>query len=156
MPPLISVCVYTHNRARLLPRVLESICAQTLPQSEFEVIVVDNRSTDDTCSVVEGFFRRILNLRYLYEEKIGSAVARNRCWREASGEQVAFIDDDGKAPPDWLRVAAKVIRELAPDLFGGPIYPFYEAPKPDWFRDDYGAYSLGLQARFLMSPMNIS
>jgi len=151
MTLLFSICLYTHNRAQLLAQALESIGAQSLPQDQFEIIVVDNRSTDDTLQTVEAFARRYKNLRYCYEEHLGSANARNRGWREANGEVVGFIDDDGKAPPEWLSVAARVARERSPDLFGGPINPFYDAPKPDWFRDAYGILSPGGASRFLTS-----
>jgi glycosyltransferase involved in cell wall biosynthesis len=114
--------------------------------------VVDNRCTDDTRLVVEDFVRRFPNLRYFYEEQLGSSNARNRGWREARGDVVAFMDDDGKAPPKWLSVAARVVQAQSPDLFGGPIYPIYDAPKPAWFRDDYGTLSPGGQSRYLNSP----
>lgn len=152
MPLLFSICLYTHNRAQLLAQALESVCAQTLPADQFEIIVVDNRSTDDTRPVVEKFASRFKNLRYCYEEHLGSANARNRGWREARGQVIGFIDDDGKAPHEWLNVAARVVRTYSPDLFGGPIYPFYDAPKPDWFRDAYGTLTPSGPSRFLDSP----
>ena len=46
-------------------------------------------------------------------------------------------------PPDWLCIAAEVIRLRSPDLFGGPFYPIYARPKPAWFKDEYGTFSLG-------------
>jgi glycosyltransferase involved in cell wall biosynthesis len=152
MAPIFSVCFYTHNRSRLLAQALESVCAQTLQPDQFEVIVVDNRSTDDTRPLVEDFAGRFPNLRYCYEERLGISSARNRGWREAAAGVVAFMDDDGQAPPEWLSVAARVLQDHAPDLFGGPIYPRYDAPKPAWFRDDYGTLSPGGQGRFLDSP----
>jgi len=151
MTLLFSICLYTHNRARLLAQVLESVCTQTLPADQFEIIVVDNRSTDNTHSIIEDYSRRFTNLRTIYEEQLGSAVARNRGWREASGDFVGFIDDDGKAPPEWLSVAARVIRDQAPDLFGGPIYPFFETSKPDWFKEAYGTFTVLGESRFLAS-----
>lgn len=151
MTLLFSVCLYTRNRARLLIQALESVCVQTLPPEQYEVIVVDNGSTDDTRSVVEGFTGRIHNLRYFYEARAGSGRARNRGWQEAIGEVAAFIDDDGKAPANWLRVAAQVFTDYAPDLFGGPIQPFYQTSKPKWFKDQYGVLSTGGAARWLVS-----
>jgi glycosyltransferase involved in cell wall biosynthesis len=153
MAPIFSVCLYTHNRSRLLAQALESICAQTLPAEEFEIVVVDNRCTDDTRLVVEDFANRFPSLSYFYEEQLGSSKARNRGWREASGDMIAFMDDDGRAPPEWLEVAARVVQARSPDLFGGPIYPFYDASRPAWFRDDYGTLSPGGQSRFLVSPV---
>jgi glycosyltransferase involved in cell wall biosynthesis len=151
MTLLFSVCLYTHNRASLLAQALDSISSQTLQPDQFEIIVVDNRSTDDTRQVVNGFNQRFSNLRYCFEEQLGSANARNRGWREATGEFVGYIDDDGKAPPEWLSVAAKVVQDQDPDLFGGPIYPFFDAPKPVWFKDAYGTFTVLGESRFLAS-----
>jgi glycosyltransferase involved in cell wall biosynthesis len=151
MTLLFSVCLYTHNRADLLAQALESISNQALPPDQFEIIVVDNHSTDGTRRVVEDYSRRFTNLSYHYEEQLGSASARNRGWREAKGEYIGFIDDDGKAPPEWLSVAARVVRQQGPDLFGGPIYPFYDMPKPGWFKDTYGTFTVLGESRYLTS-----
>lgn len=151
MSLLFSVCLYTHNRARLLAQALDSVCLQTLPTDEFEIIVVDNGSTDNTRQVVEDFASRFTHLSYFHEEQLGSARARNRGWQEASGDVIGFIDDDGRAPPEWLGVAARVVQRHSPDLFGGPIFPFYEATKPEWFHDAYGSLSPGGVSRFLTS-----
>jgi glucosyl-dolichyl phosphate glucuronosyltransferase len=151
MALLFSVCLYTHNRAALLAQALDSLCNQTLPADQFEIIVVDNRSTDNTRQVVEGFCVRLPGLSYHYEERLGSASARNRAWREAKGVYIGFIDDDGKAPPDWLSVAAGVVCQQGPDLFGGPIYPIYDAPKPGWYKDEYGTFTVLGESRYLTS-----
>jgi glucosyl-dolichyl phosphate glucuronosyltransferase len=150
---LFSVVTYTYNREKLLAQVMESICSQSVPFHLYEVIVVDNRSTDDTRKVVESFAARFSNVRYIREEKQGSSAARNRGWKEAIGEYVAFIDDDAKAPAEWLQVAQSVIHDQAPDVFGGPVYPFYISPKPVWYKDEYGTLSNGDQPR-LLSGMN--
>lgn len=148
----LSVCLYTYNRQHLLAQALESICVQELPPEQYEVIVVDNASTDDTRRVVEDYASRFNHLSYYFEEQPGSATARNRGWREARGEVVGFMDDDGSAPPEWLNVATRVMRQHSPDLFGGPILPVYEASKPEWFKDAYGTLSPGGASRFLASP----
>jgi glycosyltransferase involved in cell wall biosynthesis len=148
---LISVVTYTYNRADILKNLLESICSQTLDPESFEFIVVDNHSTDRTKSLVELFCSRCNNFRYVFEEKIGTSLARNRGWQEAKGEYIAFIDDDGKAPPDWLDTAMVIIQEMQPDVFGGPVLPYYTSPKPIWFQDKYATISKGELARPLES-----
>jgi glucosyl-dolichyl phosphate glucuronosyltransferase len=151
MSLLISVCIYTFNRARLLEQALESVCNQTLPVELYEVIVIDNCSTDDTWEVVKSFEKRVINLRYSYEEHQGISHARNRGWKEANGVYVGYLDDDGVSPPDWLANASELINQITPDLFGGPFYPIYDTPKPVWYKDEYGAFSLGDDARELNS-----
>jgi glycosyltransferase involved in cell wall biosynthesis len=146
---LFSVVTYTYNREKLLAQVMESICSQSVPFHLYEVIVVDNRSTDGTRTVVESFAARFPNVRYTWEEKQGCSAARNRGWKEAVGDYIAYIDDDAKAPADWLRVAESVIRDQNPDVFGGPVYPFYLAPKPVWYKDEYSTFGNGDQSRVL-------
>jgi len=145
---MISVVVCTYNRADLLKGALESLCEQTLHPSEYEVIVVDNNSSDNTYEVVAGF-DHFGNVRYCTETRQGLSHARNRGWNEARGEYVGYLDDDCKAPTDWLTMARDVIRRLSPAVFGGPYSPFYSAPRPAWFKDHYGSSHKGEEARAL-------
>ncbi len=153
---LISVVVCTYNRSRLLKIMLDSLCQQELESSRFEVIVVDNNSQDDTRQVVEQFQKRLPQLRYILEMEQGLSNARNRGWREAGGEYVAYVDDDCKASPEWLKRAACVIGEVAPDVFGGPYYAYYLTDKPAWFKDDYGTNVLTEKARLLNAKEYLS
>jgi glycosyltransferase involved in cell wall biosynthesis len=143
---LISVIICTYNRAALLAMVLETVCRQTLAQSEYEVIVVDNNSSDDTPAVCEKFAEHCCNLRSVVEYQQGLSHARNRGWQEAQGDYVAYIDDDCTAPEGWLAVAGEIIQHTAPDVFGGPYFAFYQTPKPAWFRDSYGSWQPAEQA----------
>jgi len=145
----ISIVIYTRDRKNLLALILESICDQTVPADLYEIVVVDNGSTDGTRNFVEQFAVDFPNVRYFCEEKPGSSAARNRCWKEALGNYVAFIDDDGKAPPEWLDVAESVIHSQSPDVFGGPVYPFFLSPKPGWYKDEYATFTNGNQPRRL-------
>jgi glucosyl-dolichyl phosphate glucuronosyltransferase len=146
---LISVVTYTYNRAGILATLLESIYSQNLSSEMFEFVVVDNHSTDQTRELVNSFCSRYGNIHYFYEERLGASSARNRGWQEARGEYIAFIDDDGKAPPGWLEVAAGIIQDVKPDLFGGPVLPYYVSKKPLWFKDEYAIRQQGELARQL-------
>ena len=145
---LISVVVCTFNRAGLLAEAIDTLCHQTLDPSLYEIIVVDNNSTDDT-GVVMGNFLGRGNVRYCLEPQQGLSHARNRGWRKAQGEYVAYVDDDCRMPSQWLAVATEVITNLSPGIFGGPFFALYNSPKPAWFRDSYGSYSLGDEPRSL-------
>lgn len=140
---LISVIICTYNRAALLQTAIQSVCEQSLDQSQYEVLIIDNHSTDTTRLVVEAFFERWPNVRYFFEATQGLAYARNRGWQEAKGEYVAYLDDDGKAPPAWLQVAQQIIEQQAPLEFGGPFLAYYTTPKPSWWRDPYDANHSG-------------
>src|SRR5881296_1050143 len=93
----LTVLVCTHNRADLLRGALES-----LEPTRFEVLVVDNASTDATPAVVaECAARAKIEIRCARETELGLDAARNRGLREAAGEFVAFLDDDARARHDW-------------------------------------------------------
>ena len=145
MNPLISVVVCTHNRAELLAGALRALHAQELDDSVFEILVIDNNSTDVTREVAAGF----PGVRYIHEPRVGLSHARNRGFAEARGEYVAYTDDDCEPPPQWLAVAKDVITEHAPEVFGGPYRAFYRSPKPAWYKDEYGSREPGPGARFL-------
>lgn len=97
--PLFSVVIPSHNRASLLPRSIGSVLTQTMP--DFELLVVDDGSTDDTREVV----RRINDprLRYVWREQAGAAAARNFGAHLAAGRFLTFLDSDDEALPHWLQ-----------------------------------------------------
>lgn len=157
MTLLFSVIVCTHNRSNMLKGCLESLCRQTLDKSKYEVIVVDNNSTDDTRQVTERFLGQG-NVRYVSEMQLGLSHARNRGVREALGRYVAYIDDDARAAVNWLEDAEGVIEALQSrlDVLGGPCYPFYTSPKPDWFDGKYETRSFGKLPKYLNNHEYIS
>ena len=101
---MYSVVLATHNRARRLEALLRSLREQTIGTSSFEVVVVDDGSTDDTSTVLaDERARGALDLRVLRHERArGPAVARDAGWRVARGELIAFTDDDCVLTPEWL------------------------------------------------------
>ena len=147
--PLISVVICTYNRVDIFVDALKTMCNQTLDALFYEVIVVDNNSSDNTAHVAKDFCERFSNVRYCLESKQGLSHARNRGWREAQGEYVAYIDDDCKVPEQWLAVAKDIIERFSPGVFGGPAYAFYKTPKPRWFKDSYGSHEPFKDARIL-------
>jgi glycosyltransferase involved in cell wall biosynthesis len=151
--PEISIVIATFNRAELLAGALESLAEQTLDRSRYEIVVVDNGSTDETPTVVAEFQRTHPQLRTLLvpEKRRGLGRARNTGDDHAAGRLVAFLDDDARAEQDWLEKALSCFGEVNPTplAVGGPIRPFYLAPKPDWFKDEYEIRSWGEEPRFL-------
>src|SRR5262249_19023073 len=98
----MSVIIPTLNRADLLASALASLEKQTLAKARFEVIVVDDGSTDGTEAVCRRFARR-LRLKYLRQSHRGIAAAKNAGIRSANGEVLFFFDDDDVADPNLLR-----------------------------------------------------
>ena len=146
--PFISVVVCTFNRSDLLYDALRSLAEQTTDNDRYEVIIIDNNSTDNTEIVSKDFTDSQDNFRYIKEVNQGLSCARNRGYEEARGSYVAYMDDDAKADKDWLVHANAVIESKAPHIFGGPHYPFFLNHKPEWFKDDFETNSLG-KSRFL-------
>jgi glycosyltransferase involved in cell wall biosynthesis len=96
--PSLSAILGTFNRAELLSRALDSILGQTLERSDFEVIVIDDGSSDDTRKVVESFERR-LSLRYAYQANAGLASAKNHGIYCSRARHLLFLDDDDICSP---------------------------------------------------------
>jgi len=103
----------------------------------WEVIVVDNNSTDDTAKVVEAYqanWPEYCPLRYCLEPKQGAAFARKRAFKEARGELVAFLDDDNLPAPDWVEAAyAFALAHPKAGAYGSQIYGAFEVTPPKNF-----------------------
>jgi GT2 family glycosyltransferase len=129
---MISAVVCTYNRARLLRQMLESFFAQPdLESQEYELIVVDNNSSDATPSVVEACGPRP-GLRYVLEKRQGLSCARNRGTEEAHGDIVAFLDDDVIVGDHWLTALQACFEATHADAVGGRSHLTYEAHPPAW------------------------
>jgi glycosyltransferase involved in cell wall biosynthesis len=96
---MISVIVPVWNAGRFLPQVIEALEGQDFPAGEYEILLVDNGSTDDSVAIIHRYPR----VRFLHEPRRGSYAARNRAAMEARGDLHAFIDADRVAGKGWLR-----------------------------------------------------
>ena len=101
----VSVIIPTYNYARFLPRAIESVLNQTC--QDFEIIVVDDGSTDNTKEVLMPFMGRI---RYIYEDNRGISGARNRGIRESKGTYIAFLDSDDTWASEKLAVQLNIFK----------------------------------------------
>ena len=132
----LTILVCTHNRADLLRGALESLERQSLARSRFEVLVVDNASTDATSAVVAKCAARDrIDIRSVREEELGLDAARNRGIREAAGDIVAFLDDDARARDDWADEIVRGFERHDAPILGGRVDLAWEAPRPAWFSD---------------------
>jgi len=148
--PLVSVIVCTYNRANVLAGCLESLVGQTSVKDQFEVIVVDNNSTDATQEIARTFSDKVNYVRVITEFKQGLSNARNRGYREAAGRYVAYIDDDAMAYPDWIyQIISFASRHPEIQVFGGPYYAFSLVQIPEWFPPEYGSSVLGTDERHI-------
>lgn len=149
--PILSVVVSTFNRSWLLATCLESLAKQSLNPELFEVLVINNNSTDDTDGVVGGFLEVMKNLKLVHEPIQGLSNARNRGWREASGRYVAYLDDDARADSFWCEkiLAAFLSSKTSVLAVGGKVRPWYECAPPAWFDEHFELRSWGEKPCFL-------
>lgn len=150
-PYKVSAVICSYNRARFIINAVESIFNQDFDKRLYEVIVVDNNSTDNTVALLETYKAQhpAYNFRYFVETNQGVAYARTRCAKEAQGEIVAFLDDDSTAQPGWLSSIVSFFDEH-PETYsvGGKITPKFLTGIPDW----YSKYFFGLVGNFDQGP----
>ncbi|MFH0802989.1 MAG: glycosyltransferase [bacterium] len=137
MALLISIVICTHNRAPLLKGTLLSFTAQDVSKDDFEIVVVDDGSTDGTAAVVQEISSPV-SIRYFRQEHGGRSAARNRGIREARGDIVLFVDDDTLAPPVFLSEHLRFHKCHPRSVVRGPIVNITEYRIPE-------TYVLGLR-----------
>jgi glycosyltransferase involved in cell wall biosynthesis len=155
--PEIAAIICTHNREPYLGAAIDSLLTQDC--TDYEIIVVDNASSDRTKEVVE---QRLDNplVKYVYEPELGLSVARNRGAKETKAKILAYLDDDAEASSQWLRIIAQAYRDnekLA--IAGGKvtlILPEAIDSLPKWLSTEMagalGSYDLGAEIIYLDNP----
>jgi glucosyl-dolichyl phosphate glucuronosyltransferase len=133
----ISAVVCTRDRSAYLSQCLRAFEKQTLAQRRFEVVIVDNGSSDDTARVAAAFCDRHPNFRYHFEPRAGLSIARNIGIAASSAEIVAFTDDDAEPDPTWLERILGRFQEHPHDvgIVGGDVVPIWEGERPDWLTE---------------------
>ncbi len=134
--PFFSVIICTYNRANLLPRALDSLLTQTY--RNFEVLIIDDGSTDDTYSVAKKYLNEDFSIRYFYHKNRGLPLSRNVGILAAVGKFITFLDSDDEYAPNHLELHKKIIDDN-PDIdfiygnvqiIGNPYVPdFYDINK---------------------------
>lgn len=125
----------TYNRDKYIGQTLQSVCDQKYPDNNYEIIVIDNNSTDNTASICEEFRAEYpnKNFRYFKEMNQGLSFALNRGIKEAQGEYLIFVDDDETIIPQHLERLDNHLRTYPEAvLCGTPVIPVYEIPEPKW------------------------
>lgn len=138
MPKRITAAICTYNRAEILSDAIQSLLSQTVSPDQYEIIVIDNHSTDHTAAVVRAWQEShgTERVRLLHEPHLGLSHARNAAVQAATGEIIALMDDDGVAEAGWLAELMKAY-ETFPDAWaiGGKIVPVWEGERPSWLTD---------------------
>jgi glycosyltransferase involved in cell wall biosynthesis len=131
--PFVSVIIPTFNRSATLRVTVESFLAQSYPADQFEIIIVDNASTDDTPQVIAAMADRAPKVRGMLETRRGAHFARNSGALASHGSILYFTDDDMIADPELL---ATIVTAFAPDTkvgsATGRVLPKWETEPPRW------------------------
>jgi len=114
-----SVIIPTYNRSRFLLNALNSIVKQTIPSDQYEIIVIDDGSTDDTEQTVASYKRQVARpeIRYFKITKSSHVIAKNFGIRQSRGEILFFTDDDCIVPENWIEMLAESYKKY-PDIAG--------------------------------------
>lgn len=145
---LLSVIIPTRNRADLLHLTLQSLQSQTLSADSFEVLVIDNGSTDNTKQIIDSFQQEVANIRYFFEPTPGLHVGRHLGMKMAKSEILVYADDDIEAFPTWLESIEATFQDPDVALVGGKNLPKFESEPPGWIqtmwkKDRHGNRILG-------------
>jgi glycosyltransferase involved in cell wall biosynthesis len=134
--PRLTVLLATHNGEEVLPRTLRGYCELEPSPIKWQLIIVDNGSSDATSDIIYAFSEH-LPLQILREPKVGKNRALNRGLQASKGQLVILTDDDAVPLPTFLQSWAKFIDTRTDyELFGGTIYPTFETPAPNWILQD--------------------
>lgn len=149
----VTVILCTFNRCESLRAALSSVAVSQMPESvSWEVLVVDNNSTDSTRAVVEEYSDKYPGrLRYLFEARPGKSNALNTAIRETKAQILAFMDDDVQVQPDWLHMLTRVFADQAYRGAGGRILPESQFTAPAWLEISR-PYALAPLAMFDLGP----
>ena len=105
----------------------------------YEVLIVNNNSSDDTQIVATKFVEKYDNFRVIIETNQGLSHARNRAIKESNGEWIVYIDDDAYAKENFMNILNKQIELNQYDCFGGVYLPWYKFGKVKWYKDEFGS-----------------
>ena len=125
----------TYNRAENLEKTLQSLVEQEYNSKDFQIIIINNNSTDSTSEICEFYINKYstLNIEYYLEMSQGLSFALNRGIKEAKGEYIIYVDDDETIGNQHLLKLEKhltVYPEIG--IIATPVVPIYEVPQPRW------------------------
>lgn len=132
---MLTAIICTYNRAKYIGPLLESIAANDLSKTEYEILLVDNNCTDNTREICGAFSQahKDVQFRYVVEAEQGLSAARNKGIKEAKGDIIVYIDDDALVDTWYIRTIAEYMSAHPEiDAIGGPIIPLYETEEPQW------------------------
>jgi glycosyltransferase involved in cell wall biosynthesis len=149
LPPTVTVVVPVYNGAMTIANCLESLLDQTYPADRYEIVVVENGSTDETTEVVQRY-----PVRLFHNKVRGPAAARNRGIHESQAELIAFTDADCIVTPNWLSELVKPFQDPTIGATGGDIQPYRHDQRTDveLFNDENSPWANYLSGKHEFLP----
>jgi glucosyl-dolichyl phosphate glucuronosyltransferase len=139
----ISVVMSTYNRCGLLDQDISALLGQKINGLEYEVIVVDNNSTDPTAEKIAAYARQDRRIRYIFEGRQGVAYGRNAGIRAAQADWIAFCDDDVYVAENWVQSMYDALaRYPDAEFVGGKVVPVWKQPPPKWLKTNMAPLAL--------------
>lgn len=135
---MLSIVICTRNRCEILADCLESLRDQCSTLTDVQIVVVDNNSSDDTKVIVQDYFTKFVDLRYVIESRIGLSFARNKGVACSSQPWLMFLDDDAKAAVDLVPRALSIINGYDFHCFGGRYLAWHRFGIPKWLPENFG------------------
>ena len=131
---MISVIIPTFSRSYLLKKALDSLVKQNFDKYQFEMIVVDNNSSDDTKDVTLQFIKdhQDFNIKYVFESIPGLVAGRHRGFQESRFDILSYVDEDIIADVNWLKSVCDAFSDPEVMIATGKILPDYETIPPAW------------------------
>jgi glucosyl-dolichyl phosphate glucuronosyltransferase len=131
----LSIVVCTYNRSALLSECISSLENQTVGRINYEIVVVDNNSVDDTAILIRNKFP---DVRYIFERNIGLSHARNAGYKSAFCNWINYMDDDALAHNNYIEKIIRTIDTYNWDCFGGVFNRWFKFGQPKWFPEHFG------------------
>ena len=148
---LISIIIPTRNRASFLKETIHSLTGQDFPPNNYEILIIDNGSTDATRAVALEAKRAFSHhqIRYVYEPVFGLLSGRHRGIKETRSELLTFVDDDIVADKYWLACIIESFQDSKVQLVTGRSLPFFKQRPPNWLDWLWSTSQWGLSCGYL-------
>ncbi len=137
----LTIIICTFNRGHLLLETIPTIFRQNVSNDCYQVLIINNNSTDNTSEILNDFVKQYDNLSVINETKQGLGYAKNTGMNAATTEWIVYLDDDAKVLNDFVKKAINNITNYNFQCFGGVYLPWYKYGKPNWFLDKYASNS---------------
>jgi glycosyltransferase involved in cell wall biosynthesis len=148
----LTIAICTYNRAEFLDLCLRSVLNKSAKQAVYNVLVIDNNSTDQTKEVVQDFMVEHPNLKYVFEANVGLSNARNRALQQCETKWIVFIDDDVLLNPDFIERALFLTGQQLYIFIGGKVISKRNGDAPRWLPENLNNFEYPIEVLGLIEP----